>query len=225
MRLVRTQARETKKILKKAEALILKAVETRNYFNLQINLEKILGAMPGAAQKLVLELAKYEAQFTAKLLKVKPVPALKLKDTAETVKVAVSLNREPDTIVNTYKKFAVAVTTRSLQNVFDKQIIMTPEPEVVQSIKEQYNGMFTTQNLALAGVAVIGMANAARGLVATENDYQLEWSAILDESTCDDCEAEDGNIYDSWDENEIPAHANCRCTWIVIENNANNEEA
>jgi len=223
MRLVRTQAKETKKILNKAYAFIVEAIRTGNYLNLQAKLEAVMGAMPGTAMKLVNELAWYEANFTKqrlarwnKELKIKGVLKQEVLSTAETVNVAVNIDRTPQTIANTYKLYAAAVISRSLLTISDKQITLATKEETTAAIKEKFQGMFTVQNLALAGVAIIGVANAVRGLVTEANGMQLEWSAILDESTCNYCEEQDGEIFDTSEESLIPAHANCRCTWLIV---------
>ena len=225
MRLVRTQARETKKLLNKAYAFVVEAIRTGNYYNLQQKLEVVLGAMPGTAMKLVNELAWYEANFTKqrlsrwnKDLKIKGVRKAEVISTAETVNVAVNIDRTTQNIPNTYNLYAAAVISRTLLTLSDKQITFATKEETTAAVKEKFQGMFAVQNLALAGVAVIGVANASRGLVAEENNMQLEWSAILDESTCDYCEDQDGQVFETIEDSLIPAHANCRCTWIIINN-------
>lgn len=222
MRLVRTQAKDTKKIIKKAEAVILEAIRTGNFFNLQIKLEAVLNALPGTALELVRSLAIYESKFSYKTLKkhnkdTKPITESVAITAAETVKVATTLHRPSQTIENTYTKFATSIVVRQIQLVRDAQVKELPKDEMVGLVTAQTAGLFSYQNLALAGLAVIGTANEVRAEVARANDYKIEWSAILDESTCGFCEDQDGQIFENSEENEIPAHANCRCTWIIVD--------
>lgn len=223
MRLVRTQAKDTKKILLKAEAEIIKAIRTKNYIGLELRLEAILGLLPGKALELVRSLANYERQFTVRTLKkwtkskVTQVSETRASDIVSEVKIATTLNRTPQTIENTYKQFTKSVIAKQLQVVRDTQVLGKDAVEAKSQVEAMTSGLFTYQNLALAGLAVIGVANAVRGEVAQTNGYSLEWSAILDGRTCSYCGEQDGTIYGSWYENEIPAHANCRCTWIVVQ--------
>lgn len=45
-------------------------------------------------------------------------------------------------------------------------------------------------------------------------DIMYEWSSILDDNTCEDCEALDGEIFASDEVPDFPQHAGCRCDLI-----------
>lgn len=46
----------------------------------------------------------------------------------------------------------------------------------------------------------------------------IEWVALLDGSTCPYCEELDGQQFGEGDDiPEIPAHVNCQCTWIPVD--------
>lgn len=46
---------------------------------------------------------------------------------------------------------------------------------------------------------------------------QLQWVAILDGDTCEECEDNDGEVYDAEDtDGLLPLHPNCRCAWSPV---------
>lgn len=222
MKLIRSQAKIGTTFLKRAEKILLRATETGKYDRLRVDLIALVGELPRDALKALYELATYETRFTARVVKKYLPQAIKVPTDVQVIrkvdtkKVSVSLRTMPQTIEQSYQLFAGAKVNQYLQAVRDSQT-MGESPELQQArIKNLTSGLFSVQNLALAGVAVVATANMSRALVATENKLQLEWSAMLDEATCDYCDEMDGSIHESDFDNEIPAHSNCRCTWIIL---------
>lgn len=223
MRLIRTQAKATRKHIKKAESEILKAIEDGNYVGLRNKIIMAFGPMEGEALKLINELAVYEANFTVKTLRKyvdknaeKPSDS-RIINEVNSRPVSVSLNRPPQTMSATVAYFATTKAAQYEQALRDSDALQEDKAVKTKRIKNLTDGLFTVQNLAIAGVLVIAAANIAREIVAFHNDREVQWSAILDEATCEYCESQDGEIYSALEiTDEIPAHARCRCTWIPV---------
>lgn len=71
----------------------------------------------------------------------------------------------------------------------------------------------------------------AAGNAAAKERYKgfgvemVEWVASLDDSVCEECESEHGNVYPIDDAPDLPVHPNCRCTLVpVIADGADTEE-
>lgn len=223
MRLVKTQAKTTLKIIKQAEAIILKAIRNKKYFLLRERLNKIFEKLPKEALKLLLSLGIYERDFIVKKIRfyrnsARTVNNKEVKEKILQTPVSVALRRPPLTIEDTYKQFAEAKTKQYTQAIVDS-VLLNEDQEVLETkIKDLTKGLFTVQNEALAGVAVIGVANMIRAIVADENDMLVVWTAILDDHVCEFCESMDGSIFrESEIEQEIPAHSRCRCTWLLAD--------
>lgn len=224
MRLVKTQAKVTKYQLKEAERIILLAIQRNKLGGLRANLQVVLGAIPTEAIKLLNELALYETAFTVRVLKrelkkevIKPDDAAVIKKVDVTL-VAVALNKVNQTIKETYNTFASNKLKQYAQVLKDAKVIKEESEVTATKIKSLTSGLFTVQNLALAGVAVIAVANMSRAEVVLENGMSLQWAAELDNATCPFCEAQDGLIFTEEESASaiIPAHSNCRCTWIPV---------
>lgn len=223
MRLIRTQASRTKSYLKKAESIMLTAVKTKNYNNLFIKLQQALQYMPQQAVQLINELAVYEAKFTAsKIKKVKP-DVVKLTeqqvDTAvKNIKIKTSTTSTPLLIPVVYTQFVKAKTQQYTQLAADIQTQDMDEEEAVQLIKERTNGLFSTQNLALAGLAIMSTSNNIRAQVAKENLMQVNWVLKLELNNCPDCEdMADGSPYNFEDvDGMIQMHVNCGCALVPV---------
>lgn len=224
MRLVKTQARTTKYQLKEAERLILAAIKNNKVGGLRASLQTVLGSMPGEAIKLVNQLAWYEVGFTARVLKknlnrevVKPTEK-EIQKKVDVTLVAVALNKSKQTIAQTYNTFAGNKLKQLMQVVKDAKVTKEDKEITSSKITNLTNGLFTVQNLAIAGVAIIATANMSRAEVVKKNDMALQWAAELDNATCSYCEAQDGTVYTEEEAaGEIPAHSNCRCTWIPVD--------
>lgn len=223
MRLVRTQAKATRKHIKKAEAEIIKAIESGNYVGLRNKIIMAFGPMEGESLKLINELAVYEANFTAKTLRkyvdkdaTKPSDS-RIINEVNRRPVSVSLNRQPQNIASTVAYFATTKIAQYEQALRDSEALQEDKATRIKRIKNLTDGLFTVQNLSLAGVFVIAAANIAREIVAFHNGWEVQWSAILDETTCPYCESQDGQVFSALEiTDEIPAHARCRCTWIPV---------
>lgn len=222
MRLVRTQARLTRNYLKQAEKLVTDAIKARNYQGLRNKLIMLLGPVPAEALKLIDELALYESRFTQRVIKKHLKKDLVTISDGEVLQnvhqrgVRVALKTPSQTIQATYNSF-IGVKVGQYMQVLSDGNITREEPDVlVSKVSNLTNGLFTRQNLVLAGIAVIGAANLTRELVALKNDLRVQWMAELDETTCPYCEDMDGEIFEE-ETDDIPAHANCRCTWSIVE--------
>ena len=226
--MVGTQAKATKEYLEKAKNIILEAIRTNNFTYLQRRLEIALQLLPEQALVLVNELARYEAEYTYKKI-VKAVPKeqkkdiRKLSDTqieqvVNTTLLNTTIEGAKRSIRGAYSSFADIKIRQYTQIVSDAQIEQWDDEELEEKIEERTNGLFTTQNLALAGLSLLSTVGNIRNEIANENLMQVEWVLDLELNNCDYCTdmANDGP-YDPADvEGEIPAHANCGCTLIPI---------
>lgn len=224
MKLIKTQAKTTRKYLVEAQNLVNDAVRQNNYRFLQRRLEALFRTLPSDAVKIIKELAVYEGKFTTRVLRkhvnrnIQTVPDSELSGIIDNRPVSVSLNRTPETIEDTYSIFAKAKIAQLMTIVSDSRVSDEDETDTENKVNNITNGLFSTQNLAIAGVAIIAGANMAREAVVFRNNMSVEWSAVLDAATCPYCEDQDGSVYDENDTaDEIPAHSNCRCTWIPVE--------
>lgn len=223
MRLVRSQAKVTKAYLKKANDILIKAIRTGNFVGLQTQLEKELRLLPQQAMQLVISVAEYEAQFTYKKLKKVKNNAVELSTTravtiVEDVKIKASIDRTPLSIRQTYTTFVENKVQQYVQLARDIETQDLDEDEAEQLVNEKTNGLFTAQNLALAGLAILGTANMIRNEVADINYLNVDWSLDLELNNCPYCEEmADGGPYDPAEvDGLIPAHANCGCTLVPI---------
>lgn len=224
MRLVRTQAKATGKYLAQAESLVIKAIKTGKYKSLYVDLIEVLGKMPDEALKLIKDLALYEAEWMARHLNTsrKPVklPDHTVLETVKKAKVSTSIKKKPETIVATYKIFAERKSKQLVQIVKDAQVLKEEPEQTETKVKDTVGGLFTAQNLALAGLAVLGIANTVRAQVAEENKLLVDWVLDLELNNCPYCEEQaDNSPYEPQDvEGLIPAHANCGCILVPVEN-------
>lgn len=224
MRLIKTQANRSRQRFKQAEMLINTRIKTKSYVGLRNALIMLLGPVPQEALELVRELAYYEANFMNRKIKQHINPkAVKLSKseidrTIDVTKVAVALSKLSQTIKDTYTEFRDKKINQYLRVIQDANIVNEDPQVTVEKITNITNGLITVQNLAIAGVAVIATVNAIRHATAKRNRITVEWSAILDEATCAFCEEQDGTQYTSEEDSpyEIPAHARCRCTWLLV---------
>lgn len=208
---MKTQARKTKKLLN---------IAANYYINGKRDLGKqALLSIIVVGIELVNELARYEASFTYKKLKkyvkdrtIQELTENQVQAAIQAAKVKVNKDRDAETIINTYEQFI-----RNKIAQYEKISDETPEEDLPRVIKDKTNGLFTWQNLAIAGVIIIGIANFIRERTAQVNDLYVEWVAILDKSTCDFCRRVDGSVHKAPTKYHIPAHSNCRCTWIILD--------
>ena len=221
--MVRTQARTTKAYLKKAEDIMLTAIKTNNFNNLQFKLEKELQLMPQQALVLVESLANYEAQFTAnKIKKVKPdvvkLSEQQITEAVKEIKIKTSTSSPPIQIKDTYKKFVDIKIKQYVRMAVDIDSQDMDEEDAIALVSDRTNGLFSTQNLVLAGLSILGTANSIRNDVVDANDMQVEWVLDLELNNCSYCQdMADDSPYDPSDvDGLIPAHSNCGCTLVPI---------
>lgn len=216
MRLIKTHAKDSLIYIKRAEALVLEALRTGNKVGLSKKLADVFKDMPQMVQKSVDSLALYEALFTAKQIKKKPLSKEVVLEKAANIKVSLTTGKPPVALESVYKLFAAKNAKQYMQTVRDARAL-NEDPEVTSNkVKEQTKGLFTTQNLAIAGLAVLGTMAIARGLVAKKYDLQVNWVLDLNLHNCDYCiEMADNSPYDPADvEGEIPVHVRCGCALI-----------
>lgn len=232
MRLVKTQAGLTRDYLRQAEAITMEAIRNNSYVFLRQRLEELIGPMAEDAINQINDLALYETEYTVKKirkyirgrrnLKI-PVDSWVLENVKD-LTVSTSVNRESDTIQSTYINFFETKVNQVMNTV--NRFSDEDDVDLEDSVSNMFGGLFNVQNLALAGVAVIGAVNAMRsGVVEYANDTQPEektlyvkWVTMLDANVCPDCEEMEGQTFVAGEEpDDIPLHANCRCTWDIVE--------
>lgn len=225
MRLIRTQAKDTAVFLKKAENIMLTAIRTNNFNNLQLKLEQELKLMPAQALQIVRQLAEYEAQFTEKKLKqyapkrdIVKLTEQQVGQVVQDITVKTSVTAAPLTIPAAYTKFVAAKTEQYVQIALDIQTEDMDEDEAEDLVKERTKGLFSTQNLALAGLVILGTANSMRNEVVRANLLEVEWVLDLELNNCPDCQdMADGGPYAPEDvDGLIPLHVNCGCSLVPI---------
>ena len=223
MRLINTQARATQKHLKQARDAVLKAIESGKIAGLKTELDSILGKLPNDAVKLIKEIAAYEKDFTQRKIKkyakkeIKETSDRFIKEKAVKTKIAVTIKKPKQSIEDIYSAFAGTKVKQLMQTMSDARVLKE-EPEVTtQKVNNLTNGLFSHQNKSLAALAVIGGASIARTYVAFKNRMRVQWTADFESSNvCPYCEEMDGTIYHE-ETDDIPAHANCACTWTIID--------
>lgn len=224
MRLIRTQAKATRDSLIKAQNILLEAIKKNDYRELQNKLQQELNVLPVQAMQIVKDLAVYENKFTTKQLdKHSPVPVVRIPDeliakSVDTIKISTTINKPSQTIPDTYRTFVATKSQQYVQIVQDAQLQDMDEDSLSASVREKTSGLFSTQNLALATLAIVGTANYVRNQVANENLLQVDWVLDLELNNCSYCEdMADNGPYNPTDvDGLIPAHANCGCTLIPI---------
>lgn len=224
MRLVRTQANTTKKYLQRGQDIVLEAIKTKNFKDLQYKLEKELSLIPAYAMQIVNELAIYENQFTTKKLEkysttpIKKLSVEQVKEATPDIKISTTIGKPAQTILNTYKSFADTKAKQYVQIVDDAQVEGLDDSELEDIVAERTDGLFTTQNMALAALAIVGTSNSIRNDLADENLLEVDWVLDLELNNCPYCQdMADGGPYNPLDvDGLIPAHANCGCTLIPI---------
>lgn len=222
--MVGTQAKATKKYLDKAKDTILKAIKRKDFLNLQFKLQRDLNLIPEAALKLVQELAQYEAEYTYKKIKkydasnAEALSEQQVNQIARDVLINTSIDAPKRNIENAYRQFATSKARQYTQIVNDAQLEEWDDEELQDEIEDRTNGLFTTQNFALAGLALLSVASEVRSTVANESGMQVEWVLDLELNNCPYCEdMANGGPYDLEEvSDEVPAHSNCGCTLIPI---------
>lgn len=228
MRLVSTQAKVINPILDKAVQIIVNAIKTRNFAFLQMRLEKELGVIPYVAMRMVEELALYEAQFTTRQLvkhkvrnrnNIVKLSEAKVTEIVPQIKIKTSTQSTPKTITETYKSFAQTKATQYTRIVSDAQVLGWDDEETVQAVQEKTDGLFSAQNLVLAGLVMMGTANYIRNEVSSENELLVDWTLDLELNNCEYCMymADNSPYNPSEVEGEIPVHGRCGCTLVPVE--------
>lgn len=229
---MKTQANKTKKSLDEAAKIVLQTVKgNRNPAFLQLRLAEAFKPISDDSMKIVSDLAHYEAKYTADKLKkysnndVNSLTKAQVDGIIPEIKVKTSTTSTPLTIKDTYKKFADIKIKQYSQLLSDIDVEDLGEEDAIQQVKEKTNGLFSTQNLALATLAILGTANSIRNQVAKENNMLVEWTLDLELNNCSYCEdMAAGGPYKPEDvESEIPVHVNCGCSLVPVEDPDNEE--
>lgn len=196
--------------------------------NLQARLEKELNLIPAQALVLVNELARYEAEYTYKKIvkntpkalkeNVKKLDESRIELIVNSTLINTSIQAPKRTIGTAYRQFAENKARQYMQIVNDSQVVGWDDKETERRIKDRTSGLFTTQNLALAGLAILASASSIRSEVAKENLMMVDWVLDLELNNCPYCEdMANGGPYEP-DEvlDQIPLHANCGCALVPI---------
>ena len=222
--MIKTQAKDTKALLTKASNLAIKAKKDGKIRGVESRIKDVLNGIPAIAAEGIQSLAKYENEYSSKKLTkylptaVDSINKLFLTDTENKVMVSTGLNTPPRTLNSLYKGFAAAKTKQYMQIIRDSEVQKLDNEEFESIIEERTDGMFSFQNLALAGLAIVGTANTIRNEISNSNDLQVDWVLDLELNNCSYCEdmANSGPYNPEDVDGEIPAHANCGCTLIPL---------
>lgn len=222
-RLVRTQAKTSQQYIKKAEKIIIKALENQEFTGLADKVMAALGPLPRESMRLAQELAQYEAEFTSKLIKKNIGKEVEYSNKSlaqhiRNTKVAVALNKPKHTLEETYTVFRDTKARQLLRLVSDSRIMKEEVGVTLSKLSNLVSGLYATQGISLATVAVTGSANIARSFIAKRAKMLVQWSIDLELNNCPDCEERDGEIYEPGEvDGDIPMHARCGCTLIPVE--------
>ena len=161
-----TQAKATKKHLVNAKNIILEAITT-NHFNIADRLKQELNKIPLAAMKLIHEIAIYEAEYSYKQMKslpnIEPLNLIEIQNTVDNLLVKTSLNNSKKLLENVYREFAHNKKKQYMQMIKDAQI--SDITKLKDNIVERTKGLFNTQNISLAKLAVVSTANSIRNRI------------------------------------------------------------
>lgn len=224
MRLINTQARNTRKSLTAALNVVNKAIEQERVKGVKAQLDAVLSKLPQDAQKIVKELAKYEAEFAAKKLqkynknkKIKTLSETELKERTSNIKAVVQIGQKAQKLDDIYTSFASIKSKQLTQLIADSRVLKEEKAITLSKAKNLIEGLFRHQNKSLAALSIIATANDIRGAIAEKNNMGVVWTADFENSNvCSYCEDMDGEVFDE-PTDDIPAHANCMCFWTVNE--------
>lgn len=119
------------------------------------------------------------------------------------------------------------IVKQTVTSEFHKGQLSKTHTYAVEDVTNLLNGDFESffaDKIGLTGSILVSQAlNRARDDVFTTAKSDIEvyqYSAILDQNTCELCEAMDGTVvgYTEYKSSpyQPPEHANCRCIWIAI---------
>lgn len=162
MRLTATQAKVTQRYINSTRDYILNSLKVGQFdFGM---IQSKLSGLPNEALKLINELAQYEAEFSYSKMKklpgVKALSSFEVTNIVENIKVKTSLNSLKNTLKNIYTHFADAKAKQFIQMVRDYQVDNTIDLKA--KVIEASKGLFATQNMSLAKLSVVAIANAIR---------------------------------------------------------------
>jgi len=187
----------------------------------KLYLQVLLGMHNSATFARLQKLMNYEtdlaAQLVAKWSDMESITpdAASINDT--TLGFATYGQRIP--LKDAYTKFNDQTIDKLMQADSDAET----DTDLLVSLGALTTGLVLSQYDSLSSTAVNTISTDAHEDVFEENTQvidSIEWSSVLDEATCDDCEALDGTVFDIDNvEEDCPLHANCRCELIPILNN------
>ena len=130
---------------------------------------------------------------------------------------------------NTAEYQAGMLKSKSVQSAMDAYSKGKSPKEILWAVRNEIQD-FATRDLSGLVSAVVGDAinegryETADSLFKDGIVNRAQYSAILDDSTCDLCERLDGQIIDmsdpAYEEMSPPQHYNCRCIWVYIDTDA-----
>ena len=221
---------QTMQLLKEAPTVLSKARYTKLLQELTDVNRAIYRDMGKGVKASMLELAKYEADFTQRLLNnATPTTFEPVVPTTTQLKAAAFTN-----VIDARPGYMAVngITVGKALNEFGAKI----GGDIVKAVRVGYALGQTTNEIADAVVAVSNAVPLqAQTLVRTitnhvassaraefyaankevlTNQYQI--IATLDDRTCETCGALDGQVFDESDFEQPPYHWNCRCTYIAV---------
>lgn len=164
MKLIKTQAKNTRRVLKQAEKYLIDVVLKNKTSGIKPQLGQILKQLPALGLVLLYDLASYEAEFTTKQLRKlgKNIRPLDIEKIVLSTKVPTTLFKESYTVKVNYELYAKSKVKQYCQIISDAQVNREDVTITCNKVKEVTSGLFNTQNSALAHLAVIGVANSVR---------------------------------------------------------------
>lgn len=182
--------------------------------DLQIK-QDLLKTLQRGKKALLAELQKfvnYEQQFIAKILKNSLNLSIEQqKLLAEDILIKTSLGGQTNKISNVYNTFNIK-KIQQYSEVINNGAEKEGRGERLQEMNE---GLFNTQNLVLAGLAV-GAAQhlVARKTVQQNPQIKIRWSSVLESTTCPVCADLHGQVFTEEDLPSYPQHGRCQCSLI-----------
>lgn len=222
-RLVGTETKNIKDMLKSlAQTAKLEALTNADTKVIKQSLRTAIDSLSKVGIQNMVDLAEYEAKFSAKVFKKHLKTTIITPDKDKLSKALASRNMEINnltrsgtrkSVTTAYKQFARKKADELTQIIRDGQAQGLSHAEISKLIDERVNGLHTSQARTLAKTNVNYASNLARNVVVEENKQVLDkviWVSVLDSGTTDYCQDHDGTIYNADEGPRPPAHWGCR---------------
>lgn len=229
-RLVLGLHKEYKKYLRKANRYInrnLKKVTTQlDVIFMTDELDRIFAEANNKIMKLIGEFVNQEVGFNIKVLKKHlriTLDTIQESIITEQIPIRTHFSKQSMELKQAFDTFALKKRNEYQQELALGVYNAEEKEELQARAKEKTEGLFSTQNLALMGLAVLAASAAARKQVVREENQLSQkqiifrWSSVLEANTCPYCEGLHGQFFTSDTLPTYPAHARCQCSLILEE--------